>query len=222
LEWVSGFQPPYAHFDLVGGAGDKGRDIVAYTGQPNFTCDLDVYQCKHFDHPIQPNEIWRELGKLCYFTHAGSYRVPRRYRIVAPRGVGGSLADLLAKPEDLRSGLIEHWNAKCMAQITRHQNIPLTGGLRQHVERFDFAIVGYIPVHELLEQHRTTPHWFQRFRRDPPVRPAACPAPPTVQVQEMRYVEQLMDAYGDNLGCGVSQGSLPSHPEHAAHFQRSR
>ncbi|MDX9911453.1 MAG: hypothetical protein RBS39_06460 [Phycisphaerales bacterium] len=73
LQWANAFDPPYAFIDRVGGTGDKGRDIVAFTDRPNSACDLDVYQCKHFDHPIQPNEIWLELGKLCLFTYRGAH-----------------------------------------------------------------------------------------------------------------------------------------------------
>src|SRR5689334_21644791 len=77
LEWMEGFDPPYVHFDRIGGAGDMGRDIVAYTGAPNTACDLDVYQCKHYGHALQPNEMWVEFGKLCVYTHRKKYRVPR-------------------------------------------------------------------------------------------------------------------------------------------------
>lgn len=223
LEWANAFDPPYVHLDRVGGAGDKGRDIVAYTGQPNTTCDLDVYQCKHFDHPIRPNEIWRELGKLCVFTHRAAYRIPRKYRIIAPRGVGGSLADLLAKPEEMKRGLIQEWEGKCKTKISQSEEIPLEGKLLDHVQRFDFSIVGYIPVHELLAQHRRTPHWYRRFRRDPPARPPATPAPVDVQPEELRYVTQLLEAYGDNLKVGIPNvGALATFPDHAKHFQRAR
>jgi hypothetical protein len=223
LEWAAAFDPPYAHLDRVGGAGDKGRDIVAYTGDPNTACDLDVYQCKHYDHPIQPNEIWRELGKLCVYTFRGDYRVPRRYRIIAPHGVGGTLADLLTKPEELRAGLIAKWDDKCRAEISQSEEFLLEGALLNHVQGFDFRIVGYIPVHELLSQHRRTSHWFRRFRRDPPPRPASSPAPAEIQPTELRYVKQLLDAYGDNLKTQVPDvAALAPHTDHAEHFQRSR
>lgn len=223
LEWATAFDPPYVHLDRVGGAGDKGRDIVAYTGQPSTPCDLDVYQCKHFDHPIQPNEIWRELGKLCLFTHRGSYRMPRRYRIIAPHGVGGSLADLLTQPEQLRDGLVREWDTKCRTKISQSENIPLEDALLKHVQEFNFAIVGYIPVHELLAQHRKTAHWFRRFRREPPTRPPSAPAPADVQPEELRYVTQLLQAYGDNLKVGIpSVASLSAYPDYSSHFQRAR
>ncbi|MCC7390179.1 MAG: hypothetical protein IT431_15580 [Phycisphaerales bacterium] len=223
LEWATAFDPPYAHLDRIGGAGDKGRDIVAYAGDPSSDCDLDIYQCKHFAHPIQPHEIWRELGKLCVFTHRGAYRVPRRYRIIAPRGVGGSLADLLAQPERLREGLIREWDAKCRTRISQSEEILLEGALLEHIRQFDFRVVGYIPVHELLAQHRTTPHWLRRFRRDPPARPPADPVPAEVQPEELRYVTQLLEAYSDSLKSRIPDlASLAAHPDLAGHFKRAR
>ena len=51
----------------------------------------DNFQCKHYDHPLAPSDIWLELGKLCYFTHLGEYSIPRQYYFVAPRGVGTKL-----------------------------------------------------------------------------------------------------------------------------------
>jgi hypothetical protein len=31
----------------------------------------DVYQCKHYAHPLQPTESYLELGKLCVYTNRG-------------------------------------------------------------------------------------------------------------------------------------------------------
>jgi hypothetical protein len=223
LEWMEGFDPPYHHFDRIGGAGDKGRDIVAYTGAPNTACALDVYQCKHYEHPIQPNEIWCELGKLCVYTHSGDYRLPRRYRVVAPRGVGGKLGDLLARPLDLRGGLIERWDEKCRDKISAAGTFALEGALLEHVKAFDFSIVGYVPVHELLEQHRRTPHWHRRFKRDFPARPAPEDAPEAIQAYEFRYIRQLLDAYADHLRTPVPDvASLTAQPPLTDHLHRSR
>jgi hypothetical protein len=222
LEWVEGATPAYVHFDRIGGAGDKGRDIVAYTGQPNTPCDLDVFQCKHYDHPIMPSEIWRELGKLCVYTERGDYRVPRKYRIVAPRGVGGSLGDLLTKPDDLRRGLIQNWDSKCRDSIIAGQTFPLAGSLLTYVQSFDFTIVGYIPVNQLLEQHKRTSHWGRRF---PPVRrnrpePGAVPA--EAADARLLYVRRLLEAYSEHAGTAIADpDSLQADSEHHKHFGRN-
>jgi hypothetical protein len=97
VEWSEGFTPAYFQVVKLGGAGDKGRDVIGYLGDPQTACEWDSYQCKHYDHALMPSEIYGELGKLCVFTHRGDFSVPRRYRFVAPCGVGTSLHDLLKK-----------------------------------------------------------------------------------------------------------------------------
>jgi len=223
LEWVEGATPAYVHLDRIGGSGDKGRDIVAYTGAPNTLCDLDVFQCKHYAHPLMPSDIWRELGKLCVYTHRSDYRVPRHYRIVAPRGVGGSLGDLLTKPDQIRQGLIDNWDAKCRDHITGGKPISLEGPLLDYVRAFDFTILGHVPVNQLLEQHRRTRHWHTRFKRDYPARPAAGNPPEQVQTIELRYVRQLLDAYGQHTSTLIDDvAGLSVHPRLSEHFRGCR
>ena len=105
-EWAEGFEEKYSSIENRAGAGDKGRDVVCYAGEDKGSCDIDVYQCKRYEHPIRPSEFWVELGKLCVYTQSGELRIPRRYRLVASRGVGGTLADLFENPERLRTELI--------------------------------------------------------------------------------------------------------------------
>src|SRR4051794_22844634 len=80
VEWMQGFQPAYNHAERLGGAGDKGRDVVGYTGLPGSNPPWDNYQCKHYAKPLQPSEIWIELGKMCYYSWKGDFSPPRKYR----------------------------------------------------------------------------------------------------------------------------------------------
>lgn len=223
LEWMEGFQPRYTHVDRLGGPGDKGRDIVAYTGEPASSCDLDVFQCKHYDHPLRPSDIWLELGKLCVYTWRGDYRLPRRYRILSPQGVGTRLADLLTRPDQVRTGLIENWGQHCLRRISSTQEFPLNNALLTYVQSFDFGKVGYIPVNEILEQHRKTSHWHQRFKRDYPDRPAADAPPSELKQNELVYIEQLFGAYSEHANKRLSSiNELKGHEEIQEHFNRSR
>jgi len=223
LEWAEGFDPPYAHIERLGGPGDKGRDVVGYTGELNTDCEMDVYQCKHRPHPLFPGDIWTELGKLCVYTWRGDYRVPRRYQFVAPQGVGTSVHDLLQSPVKLRTQLIAEWDAQCRDKISKKQPFPLEGGLLQHVQIFNFSVVGYIPTSEVLEQHSRTRHWHHRFRRDYPPRPPAQQPPAEVAQNELRYVRQLLDAYADYLDVDLPDvPALQVHPNLANHFVRCR
>ncbi|UAJ12753.1 ABC-three component system protein [Glacieibacterium megasporae] len=219
-EWASSL-PGYGLVERAGGAGDKGCDVIATVDPSGPNSDWDNYQCKHYDHPLAPGDIWIELGKLCYYTFIGNYSVPRAYRFVAPRGVGTKLLNMIKKPENLREGLIANWAAKCVAQITATKRVPLEGELLDHVKAFDFARIGHLPTPRLIEQHRKTPYFAVRFGLGLPARPASPVPPTTIAAGETRYVAQLLDAYGDNQGAAyASPASLTD--LHKRHLQRAR
>ena len=196
LEWAHSLRGHYARVDRCGGAGDMGRDIIGIPdeGEPAV---WDNYQCKHYDHPLMPSDIWLELGKLVYYTHKNEFTCPRRYRFVAPQGVGTKLSKLLGKPEALKAGLIEQWDDKCRSSITSTGEIPLEGELREHLEGLDFSIIGYIPPLTLLDHHRTTPWYISRFGGGLPPRPVTPDPPDTPSDLEAVYLRKLFDAYSD-------------------------
>ncbi|MEM8671129.1 MAG: ABC-three component system protein [Planctomycetota bacterium] len=223
LEWMDGFDPQYAFTDRLDGAGDKGRDVVGYVGEPSSGCEWDNYQCKHYKDKLIPSEVWIELGKLCVFTFLGEFSVPRRYRFVAPKGVGTSLHDYLRNPEKLRKELRKQWKNKCENEISKKSAYPLEGDLLAHVNAFDFSIVGYVPVKDLIEQHARTKHHFKRFDIDPPVRPADESPPEDIRPEEVSYVTALLEAYGDCLARPVVDiADIENEGMIRRHFDRSR
>lgn len=198
LEWMDGFDPPYKHVTKLAGAGDKGRDVIGYLGDPQTDCDWDNYQCKHYDKALAPTDIYKELGKLCVYTKRGDFTVPRQYRFVSPRGVGVKLHDMLKHPEKLRQSLIDNWVRYCEKEISKLENHPLTGELLDYVKSFDFKRVWYITPHELLNQHRSTNYWNQRFPSEIAVRPDTPLPPEEVQQHELKYLAKLFAAYSDH------------------------
>ncbi len=223
-EWVESLDSKYAYVDKLGGAGDQGRDVVAYTAAPNTDCPWDNYQCKHYDHRLQPGEIWLELGKLCYYTNIGEFTVPRKYYFVAPKGVGTKLYNLLRKPENLKKGLISNWEKKCKSKIISNKEIALEGELKRYVENFDFSIVWYKKVNEIIEQHKTTCHYVTRFGEGLPLRPEPETPPSEIRGNEARYVDQLLGAYSDAFGQEIaSVNELKNNDTlYGQHFDRSR
>lgn len=223
LEWLDGAQPKYAWTARLGGAGDKGRDIIAYATPQGTPGPIDVFQCKHYDHPLMPGEAWTELGKLCVYTFKKTYPVPRKYQFIAPRGIGTTLHDLLGDPARLRAELISKWDQHCRTGISSKEAFPLEGALLAHVNGFDFRIVGYEPPHALLEQHSRTTHWHRRFKRDMPKRPTPDTPPAAPEKHEMPYVTELLAAYGDHLGQPVpGVADLAAHGDLHQHFSRTR
>lgn len=218
-EWASSLTD-YALVERASGAGDMGCDVIGTVtaGQPD--SDWDNFQCKHYDHPLAPSDIWLELGKLCYFSFRGEYSVPRRYFFVAPRGVGTKLMRLLKKPEALKARLLELWADKCEPHLVTGKTVALDDALRAHIEAIDFSIFRHLPPSTLIEGHKTTPYFAVRFGLGLPPRPAS-PEPPTdINTVETRYVAQLLEAYGDHLKSPISLEHLP--PRLVGHFQRAR
>lgn len=198
-EWVHCLREQYVRVERPGGAGDMGRDVVATRADGGW----DNYQCKHYDHGLQPNEIWIELAKLMYYTLLGEYDAPRTYHFVAPFGVGNALAKKLKSPDELRAGLIEAWDARCRRQITNVGPVALDAAMSTHIENFDFSIFTYVTPLELIDGHRRTPYFVARFGGDLPLRPVAEAPPAEVTDREAVYVRALLDAYADHAARDV-------------------
>jgi len=203
LEWAHSLRDEYARVDRCGGAGDMGRDVIAVPDEADVLV-WDNYQCKHYDHPLTPGDIWLELGKLVYFTHEGEFTYPRRYRFIAPQGVGTTLGKLLGKPADLKAELIAKWDSKCRTSITSTEEVPLEGALRAHLDSLDFSVIGYIPPLTLLDQHRQTPWHVARFGGGLPPRPPLLTPPANPAAIETVYLRKLFEAYTNARGRSIA------------------
>ena len=221
LEWAHSLKSRYSRVERCGGAGDLGRDVVAFV-----TADLQGpwhnYQCKHYNAPLQPNQIILELGKLCYYAHEGLFTPPEAYYFVAPQGVGNALSHLLRNPTGLRDRLVKEWPSKCAEKITDTKTVALEGGLRDFVMAFDFGIVDYVPPMDLLEQHATTRWYTARFGGGLPPRENPVVPPLAEEDFESVYISRLLEAYGDHLGSEVDVEGLAEHDELHRHMLRSR
>ena len=212
----------YAHVERLGGAGDEGRDVIAYVEKPSSIGAWDNYQAKHYDHPLRPSDIWSELGKLCYHTHVKAYTLPREYMFAAPKDVGIKLSKLLKNPNALKTGLLREWDGNCRTAISQKE-ILLTPQLQAHINSIDFSMFSFIPVLELLDYHRKAPEYALRFGGGLPPRPIPPTPPDGVQHKEKRYVEQLLEAYADKLTINSLQlNELAQKKDLLDHFDRSR
>lgn len=219
-EWASSLGQ-YGLVERTSGAGDMGCDVIGTVDPSDLASPWDNYQCKHYDHVLAPSDIWVELGKLCYYTWRGDYTVPRHYRFVAPRGVGGKLARLLKRPAELKTGLLAAWDDKCAAQITKTTTVALDAALLAHIDTIDFSIFGYVPPLQLVEQHAKTRFFAVRFGLGLPPRPPSPLPPAEPGVGETRYVQQLFEAYSDTLARPVTRPEELT-PRLSGHFSRAR
>jgi hypothetical protein len=207
VEWAHGFlKKEYNEVRKQGGAGDKGRDIVAIIDAPEIKPRRwNNYQCKHYKDPLAPTEIYSEFAKLCYYTFKGDYTVPENFFIVTHKGIGQKLSDLLDNPEQLKKDLISNWADYCEKKITSKQTIKLEGGLLKHVESFDFSIIKQIQPIELIEQHSKTKYHSLIFGTSLNKRPKPLLPPSEIDNREVRYVEQIYEAFSEHLRQPITQ-----------------
>lgn len=217
-EWINSLNEQYIRVELLGGAGDMGRDVVAYINE----ADWDNYQCKHYNHPLQPSDIWIELGKLIYYTSIGAFSCPRKYYFIAPQGVGTKLSNLLKKPDSLKLQLIENWEMHCKSKITQTLDLPLDTALLAHLNSIDFSIFDYIPPLTIIDQHAMTRYHADRFDVNLPPRPPISVPPEDPSSSEIPYLRKLMDAYGEHKNCTINTVEDIHDDNIREHYQDSR
>jgi hypothetical protein len=211
----------YVQVGRFGGAGDMGRDVVGYLDPVATNGRLDIFQCKHYGHGLQPGEVWGEIGKLLYYTFIKAFAVPDLYRFVCPHDVGPELGRLFENPETLRANIIAVWAEKIEKNITKKRPIQLEGVFLDYVKVFDFSVISYKPIHEIIVEHKTTIRYAPRFgggliiKRSPDLRP-----PTVIADHEQRYVEKLIRAYQDHSGNAVTLTMLDGSQQ--KHLDRSR
>ena len=201
-----------------GGAGDLGRDVVGYIVYPPEDNDLDIFQCKHYDKPLTPGEMWVEIGKVIYYTLEKFYKIPRFYYFVSPHDVGPKLGNLLENPKSLKEALILNWDKYCSKDITKKKIIHLSA-VRDHVENFSFYKFKYKPIIEILEEHKETVCYPARFGGGLKPYPEEMKPPHVLDPEEARYIQQLNEAYLDDA---IKRDSQPNHNMYKGHFQHSR
>lgn len=194
-EWVSVKETHYEEVEVFGGSGDKGRDIVAYINKHKPNYKWDCYQCKFYDKPLSPSEVWVEFGKIIYYTFKKDYPVPKKYYFVAPKGVGPKLTDLLNNPAKLKSILSDVWATHCQKKITENEEVILSGDFLDYYENFDFKIFDRVLVKKIIEEHKAHENHANRFSIKLPSRGKTPEIPKEISKKELIYTEQLRKAY---------------------------
>jgi hypothetical protein len=221
LEWADSLRVCYETVERHGGPNDLGCDVVAYLRDGAGA--WDNYQCKHYDHRLTPGDVWPEIAKLLVHTNRGALSVPKHSVFVAPQGAGTTLAKLLRRPDELRTGLLNAWDKNCRTRITSGAAVELDDALRAYIASFDFSIFAALPPLRLLDEHAQTRWHVARFGSGLPPRPRL-PAPPEMPTtEEAVYVGELLGAYSEHIGQRF--GSVTDLDQNAAlaeHFNDSR
>jgi hypothetical protein len=223
-EWAVSLEPGYKEVFRWSGAGDMGLDVIGFQTDRKFDGAWDNYQCKRYAIKLQPINVWVELGKIIYYSHSGEYTAPQNCYFAASKGVGLKLKKLLARPAELKKGLIANWDGYCKAGITETVTIPLEGKLLDYLNEFDFGIFKMKSVTEMIKGHANTIYYQRRFGTASfPERPPIERPPDEIQQHESRYVRQLFEVYSEKLKVQLNDpGQLSKYPEMEQHFNRSR
>lgn len=199
-EWASSLESLYNCVKRFAGAGDKGLDVVGFISSNQFSDGWDNYQCKFYDKPLTPSNIWVEFGKIIYFTYCSEYTPPRKYYFVAPKQIGTKLGKLLANASKLKEELKDNWVKHCEDDITSTSKIKLEGDLLAHLESFDFTIFDSVSLVQMIEQHASTPFHSVRFGGGLGIRPEPEIPPEDTVTLDHRYVRQLLSVYAQSIG----------------------
>lgn len=223
-EWLDIKKNDYVDVKRYGGAGDLGRDVVAYINKNNPNYSWDCYQCKQYKDPLAPSKVWIEFGKIIYFSYLNKYPVPHKYFFVAPNGIGTKLSDLLDNHINLKDGLRQEWDHKCKNDIVENESIELTGDFLQYFNDFDFTIFDSIQIKNVIAEHKSHPNHIRRFGGGLPSRERIKPIPSDIQSYEIRYTQQLRLAYNSDKdeNSFTTIQDFQDNSLYQRHFERAR
>lgn len=222
-EWVTSLSQQYISVQRFTGAGDKGVDVAAFTSTDQLLGDWHNYQCKHYNKPLGPTDAYLEIGKCLWYSFRQDFAPPKAYFFVAPRGVSTKLGLILGNKVKLREGLYAAWQKSIGPSITSTQVVDLSGDFKNFVEGFDFSIFKVAPPLVVIEQHRKTHYFIQRFGGGLPARPKPSGAPEDIASTEIVYTKKLLAAYSDHSGKDIKKpADLIGQKKLQGHFNRSR
>jgi hypothetical protein len=222
-EWAYSLTPQYHKIRRVAGSRDKGVDVIGFITDDTYEGGWDNYQCKHYNHPLRPNDIWVEIGKIIFYSFSEEYTVPRKYYFVCPRDVSTALAHMLSNPEKLKEVAKNNWAQHCEKGISSAFSVPLTGDLLTYFDQFDFSIFSSRSPAELIQGHARTPFHAVRFGGGLPARPTSQEPPEEITASESRYIQQIFEAYVDQTGETIADASsLRDKPDLQEDFLRQR
>ncbi len=219
VEWLYvAKKQEYDTIEGIGGAGDKGRDIIGtyHNG------DVDYYQCKHYHVPLSPSMFTTELGKLCYYTYQEELPIPKHYYIIASNGIGPSLKDLLDNPSELNIELINNWDTRCKDKISS-ASVPLDSDFINYIHLFDFSIIQNYPIQRVINEHLPTKYGSLRFGTASIDRPPVINPPLILKSHERKYILELFKIYSEESGKPISSlDDLKHFSKWFSHLERQR
>jgi hypothetical protein len=220
-EWQQGLKG-YHQVKRLGGAGDHGRDVIGLCSAKDCEDVWDNYQCKNYQGLLQPFHASQAAGKVIFHAFREVFKAPRRCIFVAPKGPTTALRDMLLNPSRFRGEVIDNWDVRVAGDVVDNEFHKLTGDLAAYVEQYDFSSFGYYTIEEMLEAHRQTAFWAERFGGMLP-KPNPGITPDDMMQHETVYVGKLLEVYAETEGAAIIDVSdLDGHPEWKDDLQKQR
>jgi len=219
-EWaVACAKTKYKDVYRIGGAGDKGRDVIAEYENGEF----DYYQCKKYSVQLQPSQYWIEFGKLCYFVYNKDIPMPKKHYIIASHDLSKKMRTLLANKENIRTGLIKEWDDKCSKNLIENKKIVLSDDLLDFIKKFDFNIVDTYSMNTIIEEHRHTHYFYFRFGGNiKPKRNIKIEPPKDIENTECKYLNKILAAYSENKKESIDVAKLRQYADLFKDFSSRR
>lgn len=190
-EWLYGCKKAkYSSINRIGGAGDKGRDVIAYYKDNS----VDYYQCKHYNNSLAPSNYYSELGKLCYYTYKKEIPIPKNYYIIASNDVGSTLQEYIDNPSKLLSNLFANWDTYCKTKITKTAEIALDKPLKAYITSLDLTIIKTYPMAKVVDEYLDTIYGNIRFGGRRLILPDTLIPGDSIEPNEMAYISALLEA----------------------------
>lgn len=215
--------PGYVSVKRLGAAGDHGRDVIGLCSPAGCSGVWDNIQCKNYEGLLRTPIACRDAGKIIFHASRGVFVPPRRCLFAAPKGPTTELRDLLLNPNQLRAEVISTWNTRVANHVVDNETHLLEGELEEYVRQYDFTSFGYLTIEELLDWHRRTAYWAERFGGLLPPPPPADAPPEALMPHETVYVGKLLDVYAEASGANItSVGDLDAHTAWKGDLQKQR
>lgn len=221
--WATDYlQKKYISVRQFGKSSDKGRDVCGIYELYENGYKYDLYQCKHYDKPLNTSTAKVEIAKIIYYTYQKAYPIPEQYFFVSPKGVSNDTFDLINRPSDLKSIILKEWNILAK-KITFKKHIELTQELENFINDYPLKIRALEP-NDFIEQFYNTKYYSYYFggglRKK---RETIIKAPTDVEEKEEIYVTQLLEAYTDTAeGKFTTVKDLDTNDKFKEHFDDSR
>lgn len=198
-EWASSLRDKYYKVSRYGGAGDKGLDVVGFVNDGAFIGGWDNYQCKYYDHPLCPSDIWVEVGKVIYYSFIREHpTTPRKYYFVAPKEIGTTLGKLIAKPLEFKNETRKNWDKHVKDKISSSFSVELDGKILRYFDDFDFSIFDSTSLVDMINGHSKTPFHSVLFGGGLVKRPTPEIPPPDRESVDSLYIKQILYAYSEH------------------------